>query len=262
MQQSKWSTWESQLCCCTCGGFCQGQQVVSIHCTLCACATQVMYWHSISDNAAAVCAGSVNLTQTHPAAPYVCRTGNITLRCQYGGVGGVLNVVWNVDDMVNLDFDSMNLLLEHLPYNICPCSCVYAIVCCRVIVLYCCYFPQWPAHVHKPQWQWQCCQSSCHLCWRCHCPPAQSVQWCMQWCTRDCRGAELSWEGVSCAAHLSCPSPSCEAGLLPPSMQGEGTVSKKQVQKGRGPQQGRRERKRRCRLTQPTCPLRWATSLN
>ena len=31
---------------------------------------------------------------------------------------------------------------------------------------------------------------------------------------------------VSCAAPLSCPSPSCEAGLLPPSMQGEGTVSK------------------------------------
>ena len=29
-------------------------------------------------------------------------------------------------------------------------------------------------------------------------------------------------EVVSCAAPLSCPSPSCEAGLLPPSMQGEG----------------------------------------
>ena len=38
---------------------------------------------------------------------------------------------------------------------------------------------------------------------------------------------------MSCAAPLSCPSPSCVAGLLPPSMQGEGTVSK-QVQKGRG----------------------------
>ena len=117
-------------------------------------------------------------------------------------------------------------------------------------------------HVLWPQWQWQCCQSSCHLCWRCHCPPAQSVQWCMQWCTRDCRGAELSWEMVSCAAPLSCPSPSCEAGLLPPSMQGEGTVSN-QVQKGRGHQQGRRRRRRRerrCRLTQPTCPLRWAAS--
>ena len=49
---------------------------------------------------------------------------------------------------------------------------------------------------------------------------------------------------------------SCEAGLLPPSMQGEGTVSK-QVQKGRGHQQGRRRRReRRCRLTQPTFPLR------
>ena len=109
--------------------------------------------------------------------------------------------------------------------------------------------------------QWQCCQSSCHLCWCCHCPSAQSVQWCMQWCTRDCRGAELIWEVVSCAAPLSCPSPFCEAGLLPPSMQGKGTVSK-QVQKGRGHQQGRRRRtrERKCRLTQPTCPLRRATS--
>ena len=34
------------------------------------------------------------LTQTHPAAPYVCRTGNITLRCQYGGVEDVLVVLW------------------------------------------------------------------------------------------------------------------------------------------------------------------------
>ena len=40
------------------------------------------------------CAGSVVLTQTHPAAPYVCRTGNITLRCQYDGVDNVLGVVW------------------------------------------------------------------------------------------------------------------------------------------------------------------------
>ena len=40
------------------------------------------------------CAGSVVLTQTHPVAPYVCRTGNITLRCQYGGVQGVSSVVW------------------------------------------------------------------------------------------------------------------------------------------------------------------------
>ena len=55
------------------------------------------------------CTGSVVLTQTHPAAPYVCRTGNITLRCQYDGVEGVLNVVWNVDDMVNVDFDSVTL---------------------------------------------------------------------------------------------------------------------------------------------------------
>ena len=35
------------------------------------------------------CAGSVVLTQTHPVAPYLCRTGNITLRCQYDGVENV-----------------------------------------------------------------------------------------------------------------------------------------------------------------------------
>ena len=40
------------------------------------------------------CTGSVILAQTHPAAPYVCRTGNITLRCQYDGVENVLVVVW------------------------------------------------------------------------------------------------------------------------------------------------------------------------
>ena len=40
------------------------------------------------------CAGSVVLTQTHPTAPYVCRTGNITLRCQYDGVENVLVVLW------------------------------------------------------------------------------------------------------------------------------------------------------------------------
>ena len=40
------------------------------------------------------CAGSVDLTQTYPAASYVCRTGNITLRCQYGGVENVLVILW------------------------------------------------------------------------------------------------------------------------------------------------------------------------
>ena len=40
------------------------------------------------------CAGSVVLTQTHPAAPYVCRTGIITLRCQYDGLENVLVVLW------------------------------------------------------------------------------------------------------------------------------------------------------------------------
>ena len=34
------------------------------------------------------------LAQTHPAAPYVCRIGNIILRCQYEGVEGVSSVVW------------------------------------------------------------------------------------------------------------------------------------------------------------------------
>ena len=38
--------------------------------------------------------GSVVLTQTHPTAPYVCRTGNITLRCQYDGGEGVIAVLW------------------------------------------------------------------------------------------------------------------------------------------------------------------------
>ena len=42
------------------------------------------------------CAGSVVLTQTHPAASYVCRTGNITLRCQYDGVENVLAVLWSI----------------------------------------------------------------------------------------------------------------------------------------------------------------------
>ena len=42
------------------------------------------------------CAGSAVLTQTHPAAPYVCRTGNITLRCQYDGVEGVTGVLWGI----------------------------------------------------------------------------------------------------------------------------------------------------------------------
>ena len=45
---------------------------------------------------AVACAGSVVLTQTHPAATYVCRTDNTTLRCQYDGVENVLGVVWVV----------------------------------------------------------------------------------------------------------------------------------------------------------------------
>ena len=42
------------------------------------------------------CAGSVVLSQTHPAAPYLCRTGNITLRCQYDGVENVSVVLWSI----------------------------------------------------------------------------------------------------------------------------------------------------------------------
>ena len=52
-----------------------------------------LYLFLINDYAMS-CEGSVVLTQTHPAAPYVCRTGNITLRCQYDGVEGVSSVVW------------------------------------------------------------------------------------------------------------------------------------------------------------------------
>ena len=43
------------------------------------------------------------LTQTHPAAPYVCRTGNITLRCQYDGVENVLGVVWAIGNETTTD---------------------------------------------------------------------------------------------------------------------------------------------------------------
>ena len=32
----------------------------------------------------------------HPAAPYVCRTGNITLRCQFSGVENELIVLWSI----------------------------------------------------------------------------------------------------------------------------------------------------------------------
>ena len=45
---------------------------------------------------------TISLTQTHPAAPYVCRTGNITLRCQYGRAEEVL-ILWSVGSMYNLE---------------------------------------------------------------------------------------------------------------------------------------------------------------
>ena len=44
-------------------------------------------------------AAAFPLIQTHPAAPYVCRTGNITLRCQYGIAERVL---WRIDSMFDL----------------------------------------------------------------------------------------------------------------------------------------------------------------
>ena len=50
----------------------------------------------VSNACAVSCTGSVFITQTHPAAPYVCRTGNITLRCQYDVEGDVQVVVWNI----------------------------------------------------------------------------------------------------------------------------------------------------------------------
>ena len=40
------------------------------------------------------CEGSVVFTQTHPAAPYGCRSGNITFSCQYDGVENVVVVLW------------------------------------------------------------------------------------------------------------------------------------------------------------------------
>ena len=57
-----------------------------------------------ADCAASICdhttgASSVILTQTYPAAPYVCRTGIITLRCQYD-VEALLFVQWIVGGQV------------------------------------------------------------------------------------------------------------------------------------------------------------------
>ena len=55
-------------------------------------------------------AGSVVLTQTHPAAPYVCRTaGNITLRCQYGGVENVLFVLWSIGGQTTTNPSNLNI---------------------------------------------------------------------------------------------------------------------------------------------------------
>ena len=54
------------------------------------------YTSTINCVHAVACAGSVVLTQTHPAAPYVCRTGNTTLRCQYDGVENVLAVLCSI----------------------------------------------------------------------------------------------------------------------------------------------------------------------
>ena len=62
--------------------------------TLCLCGVAIPFLVYHTGAHAVFCAGSVILTQTHPAAPYVCRTGNITLRCQYGDVKNVLVVLW------------------------------------------------------------------------------------------------------------------------------------------------------------------------
>ena len=58
-----------------------------------------LYLSIINDHAVS-CAGSVVLTQTNPPAPYVCRTGNIILRCQYDGVENVLGVLWIIGSEV------------------------------------------------------------------------------------------------------------------------------------------------------------------
>ena len=52
------------------------------------------------------CAGSVVFNQTHPAAPYVCRTGNISIRCQYGTADGA-RVSWSVGDMSNVNISTI-----------------------------------------------------------------------------------------------------------------------------------------------------------
>lgn len=44
-------------------------------------------------------AGCAVLRQIHPTATYLCRSGNITLRCQYD-VENVLSVVWFIDNSV------------------------------------------------------------------------------------------------------------------------------------------------------------------
>ena len=75
----------------------------------------------------------------------------------------------------------------------------WSIVCWSGLYALC---TQWPPRFNNSHWQWQCYQSSCHFCWHCHCPLVQSVQWCMLWCTKDCR-AELRG-GVLCStAQLS-----------------------------------------------------------
>ena len=53
---------------------------------------------------APICAGLVVLTQTYPAAPYMCRTGNITLRCQYDKAN---IITWSVANMPNVDLSTI-----------------------------------------------------------------------------------------------------------------------------------------------------------
>ena len=50
-------------------------------------------------------AAAITLTQTRPAAPYVCRTGNITLRCQYHGI--TEGVLWSIGSLFNLENPSV-----------------------------------------------------------------------------------------------------------------------------------------------------------
>ena len=67
---------------------------------MCVLICMINWWSLTIEPLIFHCTGAVTLTQTHPDAPYVCRTGNITLRCQYDT--GVV-VSWSVGNMSNVN---------------------------------------------------------------------------------------------------------------------------------------------------------------